>query len=54
MGGQVSRGEVGQRDSLDSAPAGVQLGAAAGQEDLGPGPGGLPGAGGPAAEPGQL
>lgn len=57
LGEQVSRGEVvhwGQLASLDSAPAGVQLRAAAGQEELGPGPGGLPGVGGPAAEPGQL
>lgn len=39
---------------VDSAPAGVQLRATAGQEELDPGPGSLPGVGGPAAEPGQL
>lgn len=36
------------------APTGVQFRAAAGEEELGPGPGGLPGVGGPAAESGQL
>lgn len=43
-----------QLTQLDSAPAGVQLSTAAGQEELDPGPGGLPGVGGPVAEPGQL
>lgn len=37
-----------------SAPTGVQLRAAAGKEELDPGPDGLPGVGGPAAESGQL
>lgn len=57
IAGQASPGEVGQwgqLGQLGSAPVGVQLRATAGQEELGPGPGGLPGVGGPAAEPGQL